>query len=96
MGRLIMLAVCVVLAACDAAVDVNATANVSARYASVLVTVKEVWFHESATAVPADASWEKFRFDDTRTIDLIDIMGGQLTSIAVIWWFRPAPTGRCA
>jgi hypothetical protein len=82
MGRLIMLAVCVVLAACDAAVDVDATANVSARYASVLVTVKEVWFHESATAVPADASWEKFRFDDTRTIDLIDIMGGQLTSIA--------------
>jgi hypothetical protein len=80
--RLFILAAALVLAACEAAVNVNATANVSARYSGVLVTVKEVWFNESATAIPADTTWEKFRLDETRTIDLVDITGGELTSIA--------------
>lgn len=70
------------LAACDAAVNVNATANVAAAHSRVLVTVREVWFNESATAAPADDTWEKFRLDDARTIDLVDVAGDGLTSLA--------------
>lgn len=70
------------LAACDAVVEVDATANVPARYSSVLVTVKEVWFHHSATADPADPEWEKFSLDDTVTLDLVDLDGGSLARIA--------------
>jgi hypothetical protein len=81
-GKLLALAACLILAACDAAADVNATANVSARFSSVLVTVKEVWFDASATAVPADTTWHKFQLDDPVTIDLVDIMGGELGGIA--------------
>jgi hypothetical protein len=82
MAKFLVVAACLVLAACEAAVDINATSNVPARYSSVLVTVKAVWFNESASAVPADATWEKFPLDDTRTIDLVDLTGGQLASIA--------------
>lgn len=76
------LAAATLLAACDAAVTVNATANVPAEYSRVLVTVEEVWFNESATAAPADDTWEKFRLDDSRTIDLVDVAGDGLTTIA--------------
>ncbi|HWL63985.1 MAG TPA: DUF4382 domain-containing protein [Steroidobacteraceae bacterium] len=82
MRRILALAAFALLAACDAAVEVNATGNVAAGYSSVLVTVEEVWFNESATAAPADDTWEKFRLDDARTIDLVDVTGGGLTSIA--------------
>lgn len=71
-----------VLAACDSTVDVDATSNVPARYSRVLITVERVWFNESATALPGDDTWEKFTLDDSRTIDLVDIMGGGLTSVA--------------
>lgn len=76
------LAAALLLAACDAAVDVEATANLPARYSHVLVTVKEVWFNESATAVPGDDTWEKFRLDESRTLDLTDVMGGELARLA--------------
>lgn len=82
MRRILALAATALLAACEAAVDVNATANVPAAYSGVLVTIEEVWFNESASAAPADATWEKFRLDDPRTIDLVDLTGGTLTSIA--------------
>jgi hypothetical protein len=76
------LAAATLLAACDAAVEVNATANVPADYSRVLVTVEEVWFNESTAAAPADATWEKFRLDEARTLDLVDITAGGLTRIA--------------
>ena len=81
-SRLLVLVTGVLLAACEPRVDVNATANVPAGYASVLITVEEIWFNESATAVPADTTWQKFELDDTVTIDLVDVTGGELTSIA--------------
>lgn len=77
-----VLAAGLALAGCDAVVEVNATSNVPARYSSVLVTVKEVWFNKNAAAVPADTDWVKFQLDDGRTIDLANITGGQLTGIA--------------
>jgi hypothetical protein len=81
-SRLLVLGTGVLLAACEPRVDINATANVPADYASVLITVEEVWFNESATAAPADTSWQKFELDDTVTFDLVDVTGGKLTSIA--------------
>lgn len=77
-----VLAATTLLAACEASVTVNATANVAADYSRVLVTVREVWFNENATAAPADDTWEKFRLDESRTIDLVDVSGSGLTRIA--------------
>ncbi len=82
MRGILALAAAALLAACDAAVTVNATGNVAADYSRVLVTVREVWFNESATAAPADDTWEKFRLDDPRTIDLVDVAANGLTRIA--------------
>ncbi len=82
MKRICALAATLLLAACDAAVDVNATANVAAGYSRVLVTVEEVWFNEDAAAAPTDDTWEKFRLDDPRAIDLVELTAGGLTSIA--------------
>lgn len=79
--RLLVIAAGLLLAACDAVVQVTATANVPAQFSSVMVTVKEVWFNASATAVPSDTTWEKFPLKDTRTIDLAAITGGQLADI---------------
>lgn len=76
------LAAVMLLAACEAAVTVNATGNVAAEYSRVLVTVTEVWFNESANAAPTDDGWEKFRLDDPRTIDLVDVSASGLTRIA--------------
>jgi hypothetical protein len=81
-GRLLALAACVVLAACDTMVQVDATSVVPARYESVLITVKEIWFNESAAAVPTDETWQKFELDKTITIDLVDLTGGAITRIA--------------
>ncbi len=81
-GRLIALATCLLLTACDPLVNVDATSNVPARYSSVLVTVKAIWFNESAVAVPADATWLKFPLKKTRTIDLVELTGGEMKRIA--------------
>lgn len=78
----LLLAMCLVLAACDTAVHVDATADVPVRYSRVLVTVEEVWFNESAEAVPSDTTWHKFRLDDSVTLNLISLTGGQLATIA--------------
>ncbi len=64
------------LSACDALVDVNASATVPARYLRVLVTVEEVWFHQSATATPEDEAWVKLQLDDARTLDLVALGSG--------------------
>lgn len=79
---LLIFSASLILAACDAVVEVHATSNVPARHASVLVTIKEVWFNESAAAIPSDTTWQKFRLDEGRTIDLVDITDGELTRIA--------------
>lgn len=76
------LAACLALAACEANVDVNATATAPAGYYSVLVTIEEVWFHESAEAASTDEGWEKFDLKDTVTIDLVSLNNGGLARIA--------------
>lgn len=68
------------LSACEPRVHVDATADVPARYSSVLVRVEEVWFNTSATAVAADTTWQKFNVRET--IDLVDLTGGMIERIA--------------
>jgi len=79
---LLVLAACLALAACDTAVNVDATSNVTANYSSVLVTVKEVWVNESATAAPEDTTWQKFPLDEPETLDLVDATSGTLKQLA--------------
>jgi hypothetical protein len=76
------LAACLLLAACETRVQVDATSVVAARYTRVLVTVKAIWFNESATAVPADETWQKFDLDDTVTLDLVGLTDGTVETIA--------------
>lgn len=80
--RSLLLAMCFILTACDTAVHVDATSDVPVRYSRVLVTVEEIWFNESADAIPSDTTWQKFPLDDAVTIDLVDITGGELARIA--------------
>ncbi len=77
----LLLAAALLLAACDAVVEVDATANVPPRYSSVRLTVEEVWLHKDASAAPGDAGWEKHRLDDARTLDLVDLNGGVLENL---------------
>lgn len=81
-GKSLALAACVLLGACDTMVHVDATAVVPARYSSVLITVEQIWFNESAVAVPADTTWQKFELDNAITVDLVDLTGGALARIA--------------
>lgn len=76
------LVACIGLAACDALVHINATANVPADYTSVRVTIEEVWFNKSATAGLDDTTWQKFRFKNARSIELLGLNSGELTRIA--------------
>lgn len=76
------LAACLVLTACDPLVHVDGTANLPARYSHVRITVKEVWFNDSATAVPSDSTWQKFPLKKTKTIDLVDMNTGEIIRIA--------------
>lgn len=76
------LAASLLLAACEPKVDVDAAASVAARYASVRVTVKEIWFNQSGTAAPADDTWDKHKLDKSVTIDLVTLSAGAIARIA--------------
>src|SRR5262249_8546396 len=55
----------------------------SAQFSSVLVTVREVWVNESATAAPDDASWLKLALPQPRTFELVgadNVALGELVS----------------
>ena len=79
---LLIALLCLGLAACDTAVNVDATSNVTASYSSVLVTVKEVWINESATAGPDDATWVKFPLEEPQTLELVTATSGTLKQLA--------------
>jgi hypothetical protein len=81
-GNLLATATFVLAAACDPRLDVNATGNVPTGFSRVLVTVKEVWINESAAATPDDTTWQKFDLDDSITIDLVNLTGGELAELA--------------
>lgn len=78
--RRLLLPCLLVLTACEPRVHVDATADVPARYSSVLIRVEEVWFNTSASAVATDTTWQKFNVRET--IDLVDLTGGVIERIA--------------
>jgi hypothetical protein len=79
---ILLIATLLSLAACSSSTSFDATANVSAQYSSVRVTVKEVWINDSATAAPEDASWQKFPLSNTVTLDLVGLNSGALNAFA--------------
>jgi hypothetical protein len=82
-GRTVLaLAAVLMLCACDTMVHVDATAVVPTRYSRVLITVEEIWFNESALAIPADTTWQKFELGDEISLDLVDLTGGAIARIA--------------
>jgi hypothetical protein len=77
-----LLAACAVLGACDTRVNVDAATNASAQFSSVLITVKEVWLHENATAAPEDGDWLKFPLAQPRTLELVDVDTSAMSELA--------------
>src|SRR5258705_4031663 len=68
------------LVGCSPKTDVSATGSAPAQYSHVYVSVKEIWFHTSATAGPDDTAWIKFPLPTPATIDLAATVGA-LSSI---------------
>ena len=78
----LLLASSFALTAYDASVNVDATANVGARYSNVRVTVKELWVNENATASIDDTTWSKFPLAEPVTLDFVGLTSGTLSEIA--------------
>jgi hypothetical protein len=68
------------LVGCAPKTNVSATGNVPAQYSHLFVSVKEIWFHTSATAGPDDTAWIKFPLNTPVTVDLAT-SAGALTSL---------------
>jgi Domain of unknown function (DUF4382) len=85
----LLLAACA-LAACGARTDVSATSNVTALYSHVWVTVQDVKFNTSATAVAGGSGWLDFPLTTPQTIDLATVTNGGL---AVFGSALKIPTG---
>jgi Domain of unknown function (DUF4382) len=85
----LLLAACA-LAACGARTDVSATSNVTALYSHVWVTVQDVKFNTSATAVAGGSGWLDFPLTAPQTIDLAAVTNGGL---AVFGSALKIPTG---
>lgn len=66
---------------CAPKTDVSATGNVPAQYSHLYVSVREIWFHASATAGPEDTGWIKFTLSTPVTVDLSVSVDGTLKSI---------------
>ncbi len=77
-----LLAACATVGACDTRVNVDAAANASAQFSSVLVTVDEVWLNENATAAPEDGDWLKFPLAQPRTLELVEVDDDAVTELA--------------
>ncbi len=73
---------CALLAGCQARTNVSATGNTSAQFTHVFLTVDQIWFNTSATALPTDSSWSKFTLTTPQTIDLVNLDNGTLSQIA--------------
>jgi len=88
----LLLAACS-LAACGARTNVSATANVTAQYSHVWVTVRDVKFNASATALAGAGSWLDFPLSTPATVDLAAVTNGGL---AVLGSALKIPTGKYA
>lgn len=76
-----LLAVSAGLAGCAPKTNVSATGNVPAQYSHVFMSVREIWFHTSATAGPDDTAWIKFPLNTPVTVDLANSVDGTVSSL---------------
>ncbi|HET8698463.1 MAG TPA: DUF4382 domain-containing protein, partial [Gammaproteobacteria bacterium] len=79
---IVFIVACGGLAGCDSRVSVDATANPGAQFTSVLVTVREIWVSDSATAAPDDPSWLKLALPAPRTLELVGADGAAASELA--------------
>ncbi|HEV2700713.1 MAG TPA: DUF4382 domain-containing protein [Steroidobacteraceae bacterium] len=79
---LIVLLGCAVLAGCQSRTNVSATGNAPAQFTHVFLTVNEIWFNTSSTALPTDSSWSKFTLTTPQTVDLVSLNNGTLSQFA--------------
>src|SRR5580692_1593295 len=73
---------CAALAGCQARTDISATGNAPAQYTHVFLTITQVWFNTSSTALATDSSWVQFTLATPQTIDLANLNNGTLTQFA--------------
>lgn len=73
---------CALLAGCQSRTNVSATGNTPAAYTHVYLTVNEIWFNTSATALATDSSWTKFTLTTPETVDLVSLNNGTLSQFA--------------
>jgi hypothetical protein len=76
------IAACAALGACASRANVDASANVPARYSNVWITINEVWINTRATAGPDDTDWLKFPLRSPVTVNLAATSNGTLTLLA--------------
>ncbi|HTC45242.1 MAG TPA: DUF4382 domain-containing protein [Steroidobacteraceae bacterium] len=72
----------VVLAGCQSRTNVSATGNTPAQFTHVFVTVNQIWFNTSATALATDSSWSEFTLSTPQTVDLVNLTNGTLSQFA--------------
>jgi hypothetical protein len=73
---------CAALVGCQSRTDVSATGNTPAQYTHVFLTVNQIWFNTSATALATDSSWSKFTLTTPETVDLVTLNNGTLSQFA--------------
>jgi Domain of unknown function (DUF4382) len=70
------------LAGCQSRTNVSATGNTDAQFTHVFVTINQIWFNTSATALPTDSSWSEFTLSTPQTVDLVTLSNGTLSQFA--------------
>jgi hypothetical protein len=73
---------CAILAGCESRTNVSATGNTPAQFTHVFLTINQIWFNTSATAVATDSTWSKFTLTTPQTIDLVNLNNGALSAFA--------------
>jgi hypothetical protein len=72
----------VALAGCQSRTNVSATGNTPAQFTHVFVTINQIWFNTSATALATDSSWNEFTLSTPQTVDLVNLSSGTLSQFA--------------
>jgi Domain of unknown function (DUF4382) len=73
---------CAMLAGCESRTNVSATGSTPAQYTHVFLTINQIWFNTSSTALATDSSWDKFTLTTPETVDLVALNNGTLNQFA--------------
>ncbi len=79
--RCICIALCSLVFAGCARVEVAIGNSPDTRFTHVWITVREVWFNTNATAAPEDTGWTKQVLATPMTIDLASLSNGSVKSV---------------